>query len=191
MQAAAEAVANGGVAAQLYGDSSLANDACYPSTLAWASFIDSHRHLFGADRRKQADVAILYSVPTRMWLQDTSMSVPFGWIAPGEASLPLSDVFSGMARVAEDHHILCVTFPFSFSSCPERVMVKEFLKLIVLRLWHENSKGKVGFRYDVLIMDHPVRKTPLFAPFIHKMHHLTKTGSGQTLGKLKKEWRVS
>ena len=125
MQAAAEAVANGGVAAQLYGDSSLANDACYPSTLAWASFIDSHRHLFGADRWKQADVAILYSVPTRMWLQDTSMSVPFGWIAPGEASLPLSDVFSGMARVAEDHHILYVTSPFS--SCPEPVMVKGFL----------------------------------------------------------------
>jgi hypothetical protein len=25
-----------------------------------------------------------------------------------------------------------------------------------------------------------VRKTPLFAPFIYKMHHFTKTGSGQT-----------
>jgi hypothetical protein len=25
-----------------------------------------------------------------------------------------------------------------------------------------------------------VRKTPLFAPFIHKMHFFTKTGSGQT-----------
>jgi hypothetical protein len=26
----------------------------------------------------------------------------------------------------------------------------------------------------------PVRKTPLFAPFIYKMHHFAKTGSGQT-----------
>ena len=25
-----------------------------------------------------------------------------------------------------------------------------------------------------------VRKTPLVAPFVYKMHHLTKTGSGQT-----------
>jgi hypothetical protein len=25
-----------------------------------------------------------------------------------------------------------------------------------------------------------VRKTPLFAPFTYKMHHFTKTGSGQT-----------
>ena len=34
------------------------------------------------------------------------------------------------------------------------------------------------------------RETPLFAPFIHKMHHFTKTGSGQNIGKaLKKEWR--
>jgi hypothetical protein len=36
-----------------------------------------------------------------------------------------------------------------------------------------------------------VRKTPLFAPFIYKSHLFTKTGSGQTLGKLKKEWRFS
>jgi hypothetical protein len=26
----------------------------------------------------------------------------------------------------------------------------------------------------------PVQITPLFAPFIYKMHHFTKTGSGQT-----------
>jgi len=32
-----------------------------------------------------------------------------------------------------------------------------------------------------------VRKTPHFAPFIHKNYHFTKTGSGQTYGKLKKE----
>ena len=57
--AAAEALANGGVAAQLYGDN-LAADACYPSTLAWATFVDSHRHLFGPDRVKQAEIAILY-----------------------------------------------------------------------------------------------------------------------------------
>ena len=30
------------------------------------------------------------------------------------------------------------------------------------------------------------RETPLFAPFIYNMHHFTKTGSGQTYGKLKK-----
>jgi hypothetical protein len=32
------------------------------------------------------------------------------------------------------------------------------------------------------------QKTPFFAPFIYKMHYFTKTGSGQTYGKLKKEW---
>jgi hypothetical protein len=36
-----------------------------------------------------------------------------------------------------------------------------------------------------------VRKTPLFAPFMYKNDHFTKTGSGQTKGELKKEWRFS
>jgi hypothetical protein len=35
----------------------------------------------------------------------------------------------------------------------------------------------------------PVRNTPLFAmPLIYKMDHFTKTGSGQTWEKLRKEW---
>ena len=86
--ASAEAVANGAVAAQLYGDSlSSPADPCYPSTLAWAQFVDATRHLWGAERHKLADVAILYSVPTRMWVQDTSLSVSFDWISPGQASL--------------------------------------------------------------------------------------------------------
>jgi hypothetical protein len=33
------------------------------------------------------------------------------------------------------------------------------------------------------------KKTALFAPFIYKMHYFTKTGSGQTQGKLKKKCR--
>jgi hypothetical protein len=36
-----------------------------------------------------------------------------------------------------------------------------------------------------------VRKTPLFAPFVYKNDRFTKTGSGQTLEKLRKEWRFS
>jgi len=36
-----------------------------------------------------------------------------------------------------------------------------------------------------------VRKTPLLAPFIYKRDHFTKTGSGQTREKLRKEWRFS
>ena len=32
-----------------------------------------------------------------------------------------------------------------------------------------------------------MRKTPLFAPFIYKMHHIAKIGSGQTYEKLRKE----
>lgn len=91
--------------ALLYGDH-LDNDACYASTLAWSMFVDSHRHLFSPNRRKLAAVAILYSVPSRMWVQDTTMAVPFDWITPGKVSLPLSDVLAGVARVAEDHHIL-------------------------------------------------------------------------------------
>jgi hypothetical protein len=31
-----------------------------------------------------------------------------------------------------------------------------------------------------------VRKTPLFAPFIYKNDHFTKTGSGQNIGKVEK-----
>jgi hypothetical protein len=34
-----------------------------------------------------------------------------------------------------------------------------------------------------------VRKNAIFAPFLYKSHLFTKTGSGQTEGKLKKEWR--
>jgi hypothetical protein len=39
-----------------------------------------------------------------------------------------------------------------------------------------------------------VRKTPLFEPYMYKMHHFTKTGSGQTFKQRensKKEWRFS
>ena len=84
---AAEAVANGGVAALAYGDSfggavddsrvrtnpSAAADVnpCLPSTRAWAAFADTHRHLLSHDRRKQADIAILHSIPSRLWFQDT------------------------------------------------------------------------------------------------------------------------
>jgi hypothetical protein len=32
-----------------------------------------------------------------------------------------------------------------------------------------------------------VRKTPLFAPFVYKNDHFTKTGSGQTWGKHSKK----
>jgi hypothetical protein len=34
-----------------------------------------------------------------------------------------------------------------------------------------------------------MRKTPLFAPLMYKNDRFTKTGSGQTPGKLTKEWR--
>jgi hypothetical protein len=34
-----------------------------------------------------------------------------------------------------------------------------------------------------------VRKTPPFEPFMYRNDDFTKTGSGQTLGKLRKEWR--
>ena len=101
--AAAEAAANGAVAAQLYGDT-LGKDACYPAVLQWASFVDGHRELFGPDRRKLADVAILYSIPTHMFLNDAGIG-PSGFNWPGRG-LPLSDVFSGLARVAEDHGLL-------------------------------------------------------------------------------------
>jgi hypothetical protein len=33
---------------------------------------------------------------------------------------------------------------------------------------------------DELRIHRPVRKTPLFEPFIYKNDHFTKTGSGQT-----------
>jgi hypothetical protein len=48
-------------------------------------------------------------------------------------------------------------------------------------------------RIDQAFQEHcgEVRQTPLFAPFVSKMHDFTRTGSGQTWGKLKKEWRFS
>jgi hypothetical protein len=105
---AAEAVANGGVAALLLGDSlgGATADPCLASSQRWAAFADMHRHLLSRDRRKQADIAILYSVPSRFWLEDTSMSVGYPWAYTNTSALPLSDVFSGVARVAEDHHLL-------------------------------------------------------------------------------------
>ena len=101
--AAAEAAANGAVAALLYGDT-LGADVCFPAALQWAQFVDSYRGLFGPDRRKVADVAILYSVPTHMFIEDAGIG-PSGFNWPG-TNLPLSDVFSGLARVAEDHGLL-------------------------------------------------------------------------------------
>eukprot|EP00937_MAST-01D_sp_MAST-1D-sp2_P000446 g446.t1 len=106
--AAAEAVANGGMAALDFGDAygGGAPDPCLPSTRAWTEFVDTNRHLFARNRYKLADVAILYSVPSRMWLQDTSLAVPTPWASGNTSGLPLSDAFAGMARVAEDHHLL-------------------------------------------------------------------------------------
>lgn len=101
--AAAEAAANGAVAAMLYGDA-LGADVCFPSALQWAEFVDSYRGLFGPDRRKVADVAIMYSVPTHMFIEDAGLG-PSGFNWPG-TNLPLSDVFSGLARIAEDHGLL-------------------------------------------------------------------------------------
>ena len=49
-------------------------------------------------------MAILYSVPTYMWIQDAGIGPDgFNWLG---TNLPLSDVFSGVARVAEDHGYL-------------------------------------------------------------------------------------
>jgi hypothetical protein len=39
---------------------------------------------------------------------------------------------------------------------------------------------------DAIVVPVGGGKTALFAPFIYKMHYFTKTGSGQTWGKLKK-----
>ena len=41
----------------------------------------------------------------RVWVEDAGLTVPYVW-DKGATSLPLSDVFSGVARVAEDHHIM-------------------------------------------------------------------------------------
>jgi hypothetical protein len=45
----------------------------------------------------------------------------------------------------------------------------------------------VGFGYANIYIYISGKETPLFAPFLYKMHHLTKTGSGQTQGKHSKK----
>lgn len=56
--AAAEAVANGASAVMLLGDT-VSADECLPAAQRWASFVDRHRHLFGPERHREADVVIL------------------------------------------------------------------------------------------------------------------------------------
>jgi hypothetical protein len=60
-------------------------------------------------------------------------------------------------------------------------------RLLVLRCVDQG--GGHAARQDAERQQQAVRKPPLFAPFTYKIHLFTKTGSGQTQGKLKKEWR--
>eukprot|EP01046_Picozoa_sp_COSAG06_P010861 COSAG06_NODE_605_length_13878_cov_13.424995_3_plen_3355_part_00 len=44
----------------------------------------------------------------------------------------------------------------------------------------KKERGKVKYQMPVHTFQEIGKETPLFAPFIYKMHHFTKTGSGQT-----------
>jgi hypothetical protein len=90
--AAAEAVGGGGVKGLIYGDSAV-NDTsfgdCYSAARNFASFITGSRHLFGPDRVKIADIALFYSVPHRLWIQDSSLSVSFDY-----RGIPSNDIIT-------------------------------------------------------------------------------------------------
>jgi len=103
--AGAEAIAGGGVPSFLYGD--LATNAtksgfgpCFEAAASFANFTRHQRQLFAADRTKLAEVALLYSIPSMMWRQDSSLNVPWGW-----DGMPRLDAFASLARVLEDAHL--------------------------------------------------------------------------------------
>jgi hypothetical protein len=60
---------------------------CYPAARDFASFVASSRHLFGPERVKIADIALFYSVPHHLWIQDSSLSVAFDY-----RGIPSSDI---------------------------------------------------------------------------------------------------
>eukprot|EP00935_MAST-01C_sp_MAST-1C-sp1_P002114 g2114.t1 len=102
--AAAEAVANGGVRGFLYGDTAV-NETdfgpCFAAAKSFAAFVSEHRYLFGPERTRVADIALLYSIPHFLWISDSSLSVTFDY-----RGIPSSDIFTGFARVLEDNHRL-------------------------------------------------------------------------------------
>ena len=62
-----------------------------------------------------------------------------------------------------------------------------YAKLNVLH-WHVSDTQSFPFQSK----SRPLyAKNGCFEPFIHKCDHFTKTGSGQTLEQLRKEWRFS
>jgi hypothetical protein len=93
----AEAYANGGLMVTAWPRSGL------PEGLRNAQFVGgaANRHLF-VDRRRQGDVALLFSIPSIFWRR-------FSSLARGAAFAPKGfqffDYFSGIARMFEDEHM--------------------------------------------------------------------------------------
>ena len=93
----AEGHANGGLMVTAW------SRAGEPEALRHAKFVSgtSARHLF-IDRRRQADVALIFSIPTLFWRRFSSLTIgaPFS-----PSGFQFFDYFSGVARIFEDEHV--------------------------------------------------------------------------------------
>jgi hypothetical protein len=69
---------------------------------------------------------------------------------------------------------------FSVRFCPKPVLANDRHLFSLSTLHDRNRIGMPAFCTATHSTPQAVRKTPLFAPFIFKNEHFTKTGSGQT-----------
>lgn len=74
-----------------------------PAALRHAQFVSgaASRHLF-VDRKRQGDVALLFSIPSIFWRRFSSLTVGAAFAPNG---FQFFDYFSGIARIFEDEHI--------------------------------------------------------------------------------------
>ena len=74
-----------------------------PAALRHAQFVGgaASRHLF-IDRKRQGDVALLFSIPSIFWRRFSSLTVGAAFAPKG---FQFFDYFSGVARIFEDEHI--------------------------------------------------------------------------------------
>ena len=93
----AEAHANGGLMVTAWAR------AGEPAALRHAQFVSgaANRHLF-VDRKRQGDVALLFSIPSIFWRRFSSLTVGAPFAPTG---LQYYEYFSGVARILEDEHI--------------------------------------------------------------------------------------
>ena len=92
----AEAHGNGGLMVTAYTKATTTD----PVAQRHAEFVSgvAHRHLF-IDRKRQGNVALLFSIPSIFWRRFSSLTVGAGFAPSG---LQFFEYFSGIARIFEE-----------------------------------------------------------------------------------------